>query len=154
MKDVITRISLTDDVCLITLHNITSTKTIGEILTEISSKNISVDMITQSSIVKNGTCTLSFTISADYLTLALSTLNHLKGENIITEISNSNCKVCIFGQAMENIPGVAAKVISVIAQAGVETNLITTSEVDISILIDQANVDRTMSALKSSFGVS
>jgi aspartokinase len=54
---------------------------------------------------------------------------------------------------MKDIPGVAAKLYTVLANNGVEIKLVTTSEVDISYLIYNRDVDKALSAIKHEFGL-
>jgi aspartokinase len=54
---------------------------------------------------------------------------------------------------MKNIPGVAARLFTLLANNGIEIKLVTTSEVDISYLIYDKDVDRAIAAIKSEYGI-
>ena len=64
-------------------------------------------------------------------------------------ISSGNTKISVFGEGMKNCPGVASKVFSAIALTGAEVRMITTSEVDISVLVYAHDGDAVYSALNS-----
>jgi aspartokinase len=55
---------------------------------------------------------------------------------------------------MRNIPGVAARLFTLLAEAGIEIKLVTTSEIDISYLIYEKDVDRALEAIRKEYGLS
>jgi aspartokinase len=59
----------------------------------------------------------------------------------------------VFGEGMKNIPGVAANLFTLLANSGIEVKMITTSEVDISYLIYEKDVDRAIEAIKKDYGL-
>jgi aspartokinase len=59
----------------------------------------------------------------------------------------------VYGEGMKNIPGVAAKLFTILAQNGIDLKLVTTSEVDISCLIYEKDIDTALTALKKEFNI-
>ncbi len=64
-----------------------------------------------------------------------------------------NTKISVHGEGMKNIPGVAAKLFTLMAGSGIEIKLVTTSEVDISYLIYDKDVDRAILAIKQEYSI-
>ena len=62
-----------------------------------------------------------------------------------------NCKISIFGEEMRGTPGVAAKVFSAVSKVKADIRMITTSEVDISLLVVKADADMTVVAIREIF---
>jgi aspartokinase len=151
----ITKVSVTFNIALITVDNLpNNVKLISDILSNIAEENINIDMISQVPPYK-GTVNVSFTIPAESLVNTISLLNRFKKgvPNLRIEVDASNTKISAFGEQMVNLPGVAAKLFTVLAANDIELKLVTTSEVDISILVYEKDVDRALEAIKSEFGV-
>lgn len=66
-------------------------------------------------------------------------------------MSSGNCKISIFGEEMRGTPGVAAKVFSAVSKVKADIRMITTSEVDISLLVVKADADMTVDAIREIF---
>ena len=66
-------------------------------------------------------------------------------------VSSGNCKISIFGEEMRGTPGVAAKVFSAVSKVKADIRMITTSEVDISLLVVKADADMTVVAIREIF---
>lgn len=66
-------------------------------------------------------------------------------------VSGGYCKINLFGEEMVTSCGVAARALSALAGAGVEIVLITTSDLDISLLIHQQDEDAALEALRTAF---
>ena len=116
----------------------------------LSSAGIDVDMISQNP-PQGKTSNLSFTVNDDDLGKVFETASKLRElhPELKLAISSGNTKISVFGEGMKNCPGVASKVFSAIAETGVEVRMITTSEVDISVLVYSHDGDAVYSALNS-----
>ncbi len=139
-------ITVCDDVTLIILQNVPANMTfVTQVFEKIASMEIDVDMISltppQSSLTS-----LSFTVSDDDLVKILSYTSTLKDD-----VSSGNCKISVSDAAMENCPGVAAKIFAQAAQAGADVRLITTSESQVSLLVTKSDFDAAFSAIQSAF---
>ena len=153
--DAITKMTLTEDVTLITLRNAPSELSfISQVFSHIAQKGVNVDMISQTAPL-GGKIILSFTISDENLgdILGIFASLRVKYPEIKTDISGSNYKISLFGDQMRYMPGVAAKVFETIATMNVDVIIITTSEIDISLLIPKADYQSFSNAFESSFGM-
>ena len=77
-----------------------------------------------------------------------SVRNH-DNSNIKTIVSSGNCKISVYDQAMKNTPGIAAKVFAAAAKIETDIRIITTSEVDISLLVTAADFDQTLKEIEN-----
>ena len=151
----VTHVSVTNDVSLITLDNIPNKiKMIANIFTTIAKENINIDMISQSAPYR-GVINISFTLPDSDLMKIIKLLSRFKKDipDLRTEVNSNNCKLSIYGQAMRDLPGVAAKLFSVLSEHNIEIKLVTTSEVDISYLIDEKDIERAMESIKEEFNI-
>lgn len=114
---------------------------------------IVVDMISQSA--PHGTqLDFSFTASSNDLPLvmkAISTAQLTPGSKAAPLISVGYSKLNLFGEEMVTSCGVAARVLSALASAGIEVHLITTSDLDISLLVRSENEDAAYEALRQTY---
>jgi aspartokinase len=152
----ITKMSTCDDIALITLRNSPADmKFIAKLFKMISQRGINVDMISQTAPL-GGRINLSFTISGEDLGGILELFSVLRAENpeLKSDISAGNCKISIYGESMRDMPGVAADTFDIIAGLGIDIRLITTSEIDISILVPKADFDAVYSGFVKAFNIS
>lgn len=125
----------------------------AKIFGALSNASIVVDIIVQD-IPKNGFLTISFTVSkADFL-IAKKTLSALKRKEfkavqILDEKKLS--KISIVGVGMQHHPGVAAEMFEILAKEKINIQLITTSEIKISCLIDESMTQKAVAALHKGF---
>ncbi len=151
----VTNISVTYNVALVTVDNLpNNTKLISGLFNTIAQNHINIDMINQAPVFR-GTVSLSFSLPSEDLVTALSSLNDFKknAKNLRIEVDAENTKLQVSGEGMRNIPGVAAKLYTLLANEGIEIKLVTTSETDISYLIFEKDVDRAISAIKLEYDI-
>ena len=109
-----------------------------------------VDMISQSA--PHGTSMdFSFTASSDDLPRVMQALKAAKVDGNTPLISVGYSKLNLFGEEMVACCGVAARALSALAAAGIEVLLITTSDLDISLLVRTENEDAAYDALKTAY---
>ncbi|HNU19575.1 MAG TPA: aspartate kinase, partial [Hydrogenophilus thermoluteolus] len=123
-----------------------------QILGPIAEANIDVDMIVQN-VGHDGTTDFSFTVSKNDLKKALGILEEVKralGARAV-EGDRSVCKVSIVGVGMRSHPGVAAKMFKVLADEGINIQMISTSEIKISVVIDEKYLELAVRALHKAF---
>ena len=103
--------------------------------------------------IKNFRYHLSFTVSGDDLGKILELSAKIRDlyPDVKLSVSNGNCKISVFGEAMKGQPGVAAKVFAAAAKANTDIIMITTSEVDISMLVPQSDLTATLESIKGAF---
>jgi aspartate kinase len=114
--------------------------------------NISVDTIVQNASIENIT-DLTFTVAKSQLADAIKVV-----EPICKTIGARDCvtdsklgKVSIVGTGMQNTPGYAARMFRVLSEKGINIQLITTSEIRITCIIDEAKVKDAVRALHHAF---
>ena len=116
--------------------------------------NINVDMILQS-IGRGDTKDITFTIPRDSFDEALKALRDNKERLGAEEISYNNAvsKVSIVGAGMMSNPGVAAKMFECLYNSNININMISTSEIRVTVLIDEKDTDKAMNAVHDAFGL-
>ena len=95
----------------------------------------------------------SFTVSDDDFISVLSIASELRSRNPKTKISVSsgNCKLTVSGEAMRGTPGVSARVFKAAASVGADVRMITTSEIEIALLVVKSDVDTVIDAINKEF---
>ncbi|HTU79717.1 MAG TPA: aspartate kinase [Solirubrobacteraceae bacterium] len=118
--------------------------------------NVNVDMIDQNVPTSaGGLAEISFTVSREDLRIARAAIEPLAGDAYAELLAAEEMgKVSIVGAGMRSHPGVAAKVFSVLAEEGVNIDMISTSPIKISCVIDRDRVEQAVQALHSAFELS
>ncbi len=116
--------------------------------------NINVDMILQS-IGRDNTKDITFTIPRDMTDEALEVLENKKNSLGMQEIKckTTVAKVSIVGAGMMSNPGVAAKMFECLYNSNININMISTSEIRVTVLIDEPEVEKAMNAIHDMFGL-
>ena len=123
-----------------------------KIFTKLSAKNINVDIILQS-VGRNGTKDISFTVARSNLQDTMDLLNpfvEMIGANSVV-YDEHVAKVSIVGAGMESHPGVASTMFESLFDANINIQMISTSEIKISVLIDEDDADRAVSVIHRKF---
>jgi len=117
--------------------------------------DISVDMIVQNVSTDGETANITFTLARKDLRKALEVLQGLKDKVGYHELTHSIdvSKVSVVGIGMRSHAGVAAKMFKSLAEKGINIQAITTSEIKISVLIDEAYTELAVRALHSAYGL-
>lgn len=118
----------------------------------LAESNISVDTIVQNASAERLT-DLSFTVDRSDLRAALEVTEGVAGTIGAGEcVSHDNLgQVSIVGTGMQNAPGVAAVMFSALAEAGVNIEMITTSQIRITCVVDEAQVNDAVRTLHDAF---
>ena len=151
----ISQVTYCRNIALVTLRNVPcESKIIGEILTAISENGINVDMISQTAPLGQ-TISIAFTISIDAMSALMPVVNGLKPRypELNMELAAGMTKVNFFDSNMVRTPGVAAQVFSMLSEGNIRVTMITTSTVDISILIPEHEEDAALALCRSAYGV-
>ena len=122
----------------------------------IAEAGINIDMIVQNvSAIATGRTDISFTLPGADGRTALDVLGAAKQRVGFQELLYDDRigKVSLIGAGMRSHPGVSAKFFAVLAEAGVNIQMITTSEIRISVVVGQADVDVAVNATHKSFGL-
>jgi aspartate kinase len=126
----------------------------GRVMTTLADANINVDMIIQNEPETDGhLADMSFTVPRDDLQAALDSLEPLKGELGIGAVQSDEHmgKVSVVGAGMKSHPGVAAKTFSVLGDAGVNIEMISTSPIKISCVVREEDVETAVRRLHAAF---
>lgn len=123
-----------------------------KIFSKLTAKNINVDIILQS-VGRNGTKDISFTIGCNSLKDAIEILNpYVEVIGATSVVYDDNvAKVSIVGAGMETHPGTAAEMFEALYEANINIQMIATSEIKISVLIDRADADKAVLAIHNKF---
>ena len=128
----------------------------ARIFDTLAEANVNVDMIAQNVPTSaGGKAEISFTVPHEDLSVATGALEAMHGgacERMVTQREMG--KVSIVGAGMRSHPGVAAKVFSVLAEEGINIEMISTSPIKISCVIAREHVERAVQALHSAFELS
>jgi aspartate kinase len=118
----------------------------------LSAANINVDMIVQN-VSHDGTTDLSFTTSRADLPAARPVLEQIRaaiGARAL-EIDESVAKVSIVGAGIQNAPGYAARMFGTLADAKINIQMISTSEIRITCIVSENDAPRALQALHDAF---
>jgi aspartate kinase len=115
--------------------------------------NVNVDMIVQNEPASaGGMAEISFTVPHEDLRTSRAALESLAGEAYAELIADAEMgKVSIVGAGMRSHPGVAAKVFRVLAEEGVNIEMISTSPIKISCVIGRDRVEQAVALLHAAF---
>ncbi len=123
-----------------------------KIFAKLASKNINVDIILQS-IGREGSKDISFTVAGDNGNEAMDILKtaipELEDKKILCETNIA--KVSVVGAGMETHPGAAAMMFEALYEQNINIQMISTSEIKISVLIDKKDADRAVGAVHDKF---
>jgi len=116
--------------------------------------NVNVDMIVQNTSTE-GTTDISFTMPMADLAQAESIVQRVAEEIEATEVTHDDdiAKVSLVGAGMKSSPGIAAKMFRVLADEGVNIQMISTSTIRVSIIIPAGDMERAARSLHTAFGL-
>jgi aspartate kinase len=126
----------------------------ASIFTVLAEAEINLDMIVQNvSAASTGRTDISFTLPATDGQRALTALNKVKDQIGFESLRYDDRigKVSLIGAGMRSHPGVTAKFFSAIADAGVNIEMISTSEIRISVVVAQDDIDTAVAAAHHAF---
>tara|TARA_R110001599_G_scaffold353838_1_gene599651 strand:- start:6046 stop:7287 length:1242 start_codon:yes stop_codon:yes gene_type:complete len=123
-----------------------------KILGPVGDANIEVDVIVQNSAENNST-DFSFTVSRNELASAEKVLQGVAEKIGAREVRSDNkiAKVSVVGVGMRSHAGVASQMFAALADVGINIQMITTSEIKISVIIEEKYLELAVRALHSSF---
>jgi aspartate kinase len=127
----------------------------SKILGPIAAENIEVDMIVQN-ISANGTTDFTFTVNRNDFARAKNVLEGLRndlGGNTTVIGDNSIVKVSIVGVGMRSHAGIASTMFKTLADEGINIQMISTSEIKISVVVDEKYLELAVRSLHKAFGL-
>ena len=153
-KEVVTGITSSENEAKITLKGIPDKPGIAaKIFSTLASNNINVDMIVQNITDDGKFASLTFTVPAED---ERKSLKELRSSDIKFKRIHSNssiCKISIVGVGMKSNVGVAQKMFETLAKKNINIQVISTSEIKISVLIDLPKKKIALNALHAAYGL-
>lgn len=150
---VVAGVALTEEEAKITVREVPDKPGVaGSLFSRLAERNINVDMIIQSSPQK-GKNTISFTIEEKDLPEVKRVMKNIALELTVDEISYDPdiAKVSIVGAGMQSHPGVAAKMFTCLGKAGINIDMISTSEIKISCAIKKEEGKKAVKVIHQAF---
>ncbi|MBL8813698.1 MAG: aspartate kinase [Planctomycetaceae bacterium] len=154
-NSVVTGVAFVRNEALVTLVGLPDQPGVmSSLFTSLSAARIPVDMVVQN-VAREGFANVSFTVAEDELPAAMKVINEtakqLNAQNI--EQTTGLSKVSVVGHGMQTHTGVAARMFHVLAEAGINIRVVTTSEIKISVLIDRDQCSRAVETVHKGFGL-
>ena len=121
----------------------------------LANHNVNVDMILQS-VGRDGTKDISFTVTEDMTDTAIETIERHQGKSLeyaSLNVTRDVAKVSIVGAGMMSNAGVAAKMFEAIYDANINIMQISTSEIRVTVLIDEKYSERALVSVHDAFGL-
>ena len=153
-KEVVTGITSSENEAKITLKGIPDKPGIAaEIFGTLASINVNVDMIVQNITDDGKFASLTFTVPIEDQVKAVNELksSDIKFKNIHAD--KSICKISIIGVGMKSNVGVAQKMFETLAKKNINIQVISTSEIKISVLIDLHKKNTAITSLHKAYGL-
>ncbi len=123
-----------------------------KVFNKLAQAKVNIDIILQS-VGRDGTKDITFTVTEDQSKEAVEAIESMRDALTFKSVSadNSITKVSIVGAGMETHPGVASKMFEALSDANINIQNISTSEIKISVLIDEKDADRAVIAVHDKF---
>ena len=120
----------------------------------LAQSNVNVDMIVQNT-SSDGTTDISFTVPKADMKVAESIVADVSKQIGATGISHDDAiaKISLVGAGMKTSPGIAAKMFRILADEGVNIEMISTSTIRISVVVASSDLERAAGALHTAFGL-
>ncbi len=124
------------------------------ILGPVGDANIEIDMIIQN-IGADGTTDFTFTVHRNDFEAAKAVLNKVSNEQGAREVVGDDkiVKISLVGVGMRSHAGIASKMFKALAEDGININMISTSEIKISVVVDEKYLELGVRTLHSAFGL-
>ena len=125
----------------------------AEIFNNLAKENIVVDMIIQNASSEDGTTNIGFTVPQNQLEDAKSVIESFGHDLSGVDYDEGVAKVSIVGVGMKSHSGVAAAAFSALAKNGINIEMISTSEIKVSMIIDEKFAELAVRVLHEEFGL-
>jgi aspartate kinase len=152
-KEVISGVTYNKDEAKVTVRGVPDRPGVASILfSKLAKAGLNVDMIIQN-IGEKGHSDVSFTVNRSELKKTMKVVNEaaktLKPAGVISD--ENIAKVSVVGVGMKSHSGVAAKMFQALAETGVNILMISTSEIKISVVINEKDVAKAVAAIHDKF---
>ncbi len=155
-QQVVTGIAYTKDEAKVSVRRVKDQPGVSAgIFGPLAELEISVDMIVQNISGDGETADITFTVARKDLHKALAVLEAVRERVNFKELSHSAdvAKVSVVGIGMRSHAGIAARMFKALADKGINIQAITTSEIKVSVLIDEAYTELAVRALHAAYGL-
>ena len=151
-KEIVTGISVSDNEANVSLKGIPDKPGIaGEIFSLLSEANINVDMIVQNITDDGRYASLTFTVPVEDCSKSVVVLKNSKMKFKQIKFDKNICKVSIVGVGMKSNVGVAKTMFEALAKKNINIQVISTSEIKISVLIDSSKKKIALNSLHKAY---
>lgn len=154
-QPIISGIAFNRDEAKLTIRGVPDTPGVAfKILGPISAANIDIDMIVQN-VSQDNTTDFTFTVNNSDYDKAIEVLRATASEIGAAQVSGTTsiAKVSIVGVGMRSHPGVASSMFEALAKENINIQMISTSEIRVSVVIDEKYVELAVRALHTAFGL-
>src|SRR4051812_9106419 len=129
--------------------------TVAEVVTPLAESGIAFDMIVHGATPNTGSSDLPFTVPRESLAQAMAVIERLKGTIQYAELihDDSVAKVSIVGVGIRSNPQLAAKMFETLAERRINLLAVSASEIKVSALIAEAELDLAVRVLHTAFGL-
>jgi aspartate kinase len=149
-QPLVSGIALDKNQARVTLRGVTDKPGIAaEIFKKLADCNVNVDMIIQN-VGHDGTTNLGFTVPQNELEMTKSAMSELRASDVM-EYDSDIVKVSVVGVGMKSHSGVACKAFDTMAKEGINIEMISTSEIKISMVIQAKYGELAVRALHSAY---
>ncbi len=159
MESVVIRgVSLERDQAKVTISGVNDQPgTAGKIFGAVAEANILVDMIVQNvSVKQTGTTDISFTVHRDDVEKAEAALEPCLpelGKGVTIRARDGIAKLSVVGIGMRSHSGVAAEMFEALSKAGINIEMISTSEIKITVTVSEDQIDEAAKVMHAAFGL-
>jgi aspartate kinase len=154
-QPIVSGIAFNRDEAKVTVAGVPDTPGVAaKILAPIGAANIEVDVIVQN-VAADNTTDLTFTVHKNDMSKAVAVLESVAKEIGAREVRSNDAiaKVSIVGVGMRSHAGVASRMFTALAQDAINIQMITTSEIKISVIIDERYLELAVRSLHTAFGL-
>ncbi len=154
-QPIVSGIAFNRDEAKVTVAGIPDTPGVAaKILAPVGEANIEVDVIVQN-VSADGTTDLTFTVHKNDMNKAVAVLENVAKEIGAREVRSDDkvAKVSIVGVGMRSHAGVASRMFTALAEDRINIQMITTSEIKISVIIDERYLELAVRSLHTAFGL-
>ena len=154
-KAVVSGIAFNRDEAKLTIRGIPDQPGVAyKVLGAISDANIEIDVIVQN-VAKDNSASITFTVHRNDFSAAEKLLTKIAEDLGAQEVETDDAiaKISIVGVGMRSHAGVAAKMFEVLAQEGINIQLITTSEIKITVVVEERYLELAVRSLHSGFNL-
>ncbi len=157
MESIVIRgVSLERKQAKVTISGVNDTPGVAALVFQaIEKAGIIIDVIVQN-VSRTGVTDISFTLNESDLALARETLDPLLdglGDEVTLEARDGIAKLSVVGIGMRSHSGIASQMFSTLAEAGINIQMISTSEIKIAVILDADEIDRAAKVVHDAFGL-